>query len=324
MPEIRQDPFSRKMVIISKDRAKRPINLKDSEENMQTINGNKCFFCTGNEELTPPEVDRIEKNGVWQTRIIPNKFPILSNEASIDSEEKIYTSSCGYGVHDVVIETNRHEGNFFNMTEEEFYNYIFILKKRYNSLKVNTQIEYISIFKNHQRKAGASLEHAHSQILTVPVVPIDIFNEVESARAQYGKTGRSLHDTIISYERQKNERIIHESEDFIILAPYASLYNNEIEVICKDNVRFEDISEKETNELSSLLKNLFSKMYRYLGDFPFNMYIHTHPVNEKFIDTYKWHIHIAPRMSCQAGFELSTGIYVNAITPESVAELLKW
>ncbi|SHF29878.1 UDPglucose--hexose-1-phosphate uridylyltransferase [Caldanaerobius fijiensis DSM 17918] len=326
MPEIRQDPFTDKMVIIAKEREKRPLDLKDmnSKENSISSHSEKCPFCIGNEHITPTEVGRIERDGEWKVRVVPNKFPILSPDESIMDKSDFYRCSSGYGFHEVIIETMRHDGSFFNMSLQEFNDYLQMLVERYHALKKSEKVKYISIYKNYLKNAGASLEHPHSQILTMPIVPPDISREMDNAKKYYREKGHSLHDMIMSYEREKNERFIHESTNFMIIAPYASMYNNEIEIINKDNGKFEEMGSKKIEELAALLKKLFQRMYAVLGEFPFNMFFHTHAVDEKATEYYKWHIHVTPRMSYQAGFELATGVFVNAVAPESVAQMLKW
>lgn len=314
MAEIRRDLFTNKMVIIAEERSKRPLEFKVSN----------CSFCLGNEEITPPEIERIEKDGVWRVRAVPNKFPILNDNDKGQNKRQIYDCIKGQGFHEVIIETNRHNGNFFNMEEEEFLDYLIMLKRRYNRLKSKDNIQYISIFKNYSRRAGASLEHPHSQILTLPIVSSDIAKEITNSKIYYDKNRVCLHEFIMDYERKKDERLIHESHNFIIIAPYASLFNKEVEIIYKKDNRFEYITTEEIKELSTLLKVLFEKMYKAFGDFPFNMYLHSHPLNLEKTDFYRWHIHIVPRLSTIAGLELSTGIHVNEVRPEDVAGLLKW
>lgn len=325
MAEIRRDLFTDKMVIIAEERSKRPLEFKDStEKNETTETKTHCSFCLGNEEITPAEIERIEKDGVWSIRVVPNKFPILNGNDAGQYNDGIYDCIKGQGFHEVVIETNRHNGNFFNMKNEEFFNYLIILKSRYNKLKGKDNVQYISIFKNYLKEAGASLEHPHSQILTFPIISTDIVKEITNCKTYYDENNVCLHEFIMDYERKKDERLIHETHNFIIIAPYASLFPKEVEIIYKNDNRFEYITTEEIRELSSLLKGLFEKMYKLFGDFPFNMCLHTHPLNLEKTDFYRWHIHIMPRLSKMGGFELSTGVYVNEASPEKVADFLKW
>lgn len=327
MSEIREDPFTGRRVIIAKERANRPIDnhgLNNEREVIETDYNGKCPFCYGNEHMTPKEVDSIRKGMKWKVRVVHNRFPILSSNDQSNEKEDFYVSYDGYGYHEVVIETYKHNGSFFNMTENEFYDYLVILKRRYIDLKNRDNVKFISLFKNYQKNAGASLEHPHSQILTTPFIPDYIEKEINNSKKYFNDKGENLHNFIISYEKEKKERVIHESEHFIVIAPYASFYNNEVEIIYKENKRFEDIYELEINELSIIIKKLFEKMHSILGKFPFNMFIHTHPIDEAVVEIYKWHIHITPRLAYQAGFELSTGVFVNAVVPENAAKLFRW
>lgn len=325
MAEIRRDLFTDKIVIVATERSKRPSDFKNSKDKSDVMRySENCSFCLGNEEVDPPEIERIEKDGRWRVRAVPNKFPILTSNEEAEFRNELHNCIKGQGFHEVIIETDRHNGNFFNMEDEEFINYLTILKRRYSKLKRKDKVKYISIFKNYLNGAGASLRHPHSQILTLPIISPDIAKEISNAKEYYDRTGLCLHEYVMDYERKENKRVIHETSDFIIIAPYASLYNSEVGIFYKHNNRFEYMSEGTIEELSILLKTLFQKMYKRLGNFPFNMYFHTHPLDLERTDFYKWHIHIAPRLSNIAGFELATGVYVNEVSPEDVSASLKW
>ncbi|WP_432664211.1 galactose-1-phosphate uridylyltransferase [Wukongibacter baidiensis] len=325
MTQIRQDLFTDKMVIMATGRAKRPCDYKKTEEKKEIPEFRKCcVFCPGNEEIVPAEIERIERNGLWSVRAIPNKYPILNDEYEDECSHELYKCVMGQGFHEVIIDTYKHNGNFFNMEKEEFFDYLSILKSRYSKLKGKDNVQYISIFKNYLKRGGASLEHPHSQIITLPLISPDTAKEIANARAYFDKNGVSLHEYIIDYERSKNERVIHETESFIVMAPYASIYSNEVVIIYKHNNRFEDISTDAIEELSGILKILFEKMQNLLGNFPFNMFFHTHPLNLERIDFYRWHIHVTPKMGSMGGFETSTGIHVNSVRPKDIANHLKW
>jgi UDPglucose--hexose-1-phosphate uridylyltransferase len=51
-------------------------------------------------------------------------------------------------------------------------------------------------------------------------------------------------------------------------------------------------------------------------DMPYNFYIHYAPKGKKL----HMHIEITPRKATWAGFEMGSGIIVNAISPEEAAE----
>ena len=156
-------------VIIARERSNRPMDkisedsyILDDEEYNKT-----CPFCRGNEKYIEEETERISEDNKWIVKSVKNKYPIIDDNEINQIK----------GDHEVIIETYKHNGNFFNMTEEEFYNVLIIYKNRFDALSKKENIKYVCLFKNYLRKAGASLIHSHSQILSLPVIPIELENE---------------------------------------------------------------------------------------------------------------------------------------------------
>ncbi len=87
MNEIRKDYILDRYVIIATDRAKRPAQFIKKKQNTKK---GTCFFCPGNENLTPPEIDRIEKNNKWLVRCFPNKFAATK----LEGKSKINSCRC--------------------------------------------------------------------------------------------------------------------------------------------------------------------------------------------------------------------------------------
>ena len=56
-------------------------------------------------------------------------------------------------------------------------------------LKQDRRFRYILIFKNHGAPAGATLEHSHSQLIALPIVPDFVREEIEGARRHYRGEG---------------------------------------------------------------------------------------------------------------------------------------
>ena len=96
--EIRQDVIGRK-VVITVVRRDRPQDDKTPARIEKGMPPEKCFFCPGNEHLTPPEIDRMEHApGKWEIRCFANKFPAFSLE-----------SKKAYGRHEIIVETPEHK-----------------------------------------------------------------------------------------------------------------------------------------------------------------------------------------------------------------------
>lgn len=315
MKELRRDWINDDKVILAKDRSKRPMDKVSCDEESKSSKEyeRECPFCRGNEGYTPSETFKIEGKGGWDVRSTDNKYPIV-DDLSIEV----------YGFHEVMIDTYRHNGSFYDMSINEFINLFIMYKDRYSKFIKEEKVEYVSIFKNFLRKAGASLEHPHSQIISISLLPPDIEKEISVAEKYYNINNRCIYMDTIDSEIKYGKRVVNNSDKFLVVIPYASRYSGEVRLIFKEKIKFEDIDQNDIKELAIIFNKLFKQLYEVNGYCPFNLYIHTHPVNENCIDYYNVHIHIVPRRYSYGGFELGTGIYVSSLNPEEFAKKIKF
>ncbi len=176
MPELRKDPIIGRWVIIATERAKRPSAYMSEPE--QTAQHGFCPFCEENEQHTPAEVLSYREPSTqrdtpgWWVRVVPNKFPALAIEgAESRVGEGMYDKMNGIGAHEVVIETPKHDEDLVSLGPEGIGETIWAYRDRVIELHKDPRLRYAMIFKNHKREAGASLDHPHSQIIALPVVP---------------------------------------------------------------------------------------------------------------------------------------------------------
>ncbi|MGL6105948.1 galactose-1-phosphate uridylyltransferase [Romboutsia sp.] len=315
MKEVRIDWINNDMVIVATDRAKRP---KDNHLMEYEIQVNKeyeveCPFCRGNEKKTPKDTFKIEDENGWIVRSTNNKFPIVD-----DIPGDIY------GIHEVMIDTYRHNGSFYNMSKVEFENLFKMYKDRYENLIKDTKIKYVSVFKNFLSKAGASLDHPHSQIISLSIIPPEIENEISIAKEYYDKNNSCIYLDVIDNEIKFEKRIVHNNDKFLVIVPYVTKYTGEIRVILKEKIRFEELNDIHIKELSSMFNKLFKNLYKVNGYSPFNLCIHTHPINIESEKYFNLHMHIYPRKYSFGGFELGSGIYVSSINPDEFAQKIRF
>src|SRR5262245_13704244 len=175
MPELRKDPVTGRWVIISTERGMRPISYgRVTIEKKDSV----CPFCEGNEQHTPAEILAYRSNGSvanskgWMLRVVPNKYPALQIEGELNREgEGMYDKMNGIGAHEVIVESPDHNMTLAKMTEKNIENIFWAFRDRVIDLKRDKRFRYILIFKNHGEAAGASLEHNHSQLIALPIVP---------------------------------------------------------------------------------------------------------------------------------------------------------
>jgi len=235
LPELRKDPIVGRWVIISTDRAKRPTDFSREAIRMK---GGFCPFCYGNEAKTPPEVQAYRPNANggpvpqrdspgWTVRVVPNKFPALGIEGSLNRQaEGMFDKMNGIGAHEVIIETPDHSATLSTLPPKRIEDVLWTFRDRILDLRKDQRFKYILIFKNHGEAAGASLEHSHSQLIALPILPIYVSEEIEGAKQYYLYKERCVFCDIIHQESESGIRVVAENESFITIAPYAPRFHS--------------------------------------------------------------------------------------------------
>jgi UDPglucose--hexose-1-phosphate uridylyltransferase len=326
MSEFRQNPITKQWVLIAPSRGKRPDEYKTYSvmHGIPEVDA-KCVFCVGNEHLNK-EVYRYPKEDDWQIRIIPNKFAALEHTAAYNHKE-FYISHSGDGDHEVIITRAHNEPIALqSVATVELTLKTFI--ERINKLSNHPELAHVQIFHNHGRDAGASIIHPHHQLLATPIVPPHIHGEIMGCHHYHSVHQSDIYGDIIKEELNVRDRIVHESEHFVVLSAYASRQPFETWIIPKRQIaRFEESTEEELKHLAFVLKVTLGQLYAKLSDPPLNFYIHTMPLrreNKTYDErSFRWHLTIFPRITIWAGFEYATGIPVNPIPPEVTARFLR-
>ncbi len=328
MPEFRKDPIQETWVIIASERKRRPSDFAPLPLPKST--GDFCPLCEGNEDKTPSEIlalrdgTRPDSPG-WSLRVVPNKFPALRMTGELGREgQGIYDRMNGIGVHEVVVETSQHAQTLADLPLKAVEKVLWAYRQRIIDLSRDRRLRYVLVFKNHGAVAGASLEHSHSQIIGLPIVPKRVSEEIEKSRRYFDDKERCIFCDILRQELQEKRRIISENESFALVAPFASRFPFETWVFPKDHSPcFEHMGDSAYEQAAQILSDSLRKMSRALHDPPFNYVIHTSSLPESEKDSYHWHLEVIPRLTKMAGFEWGTGYYINPMPPEDAAEFLR-
>ena len=127
----------------------------------------------------------------------------------------------------------------------------------------------------------------------------------------------------IMEKESKGPRLVEEGEHFVVLAPYASVHPMEFWIIPKHHAQnFLSLTQKETEAFAETLKTTMKGLKDLVNDPPYNYGFHL-AVDKESEDYYHWHLEVYPRLAVWAGFEKSTGMYINTVTPETAAAELK-
>ncbi|MGH2349201.1 MAG: galactose-1-phosphate uridylyltransferase [bacterium] len=329
MPELRKDPMSRRWVIIATERAARPTDF--THEAIEPNDLEKCPFCEGREDRTPPEIFAIRDPGTapntpgWHVRVVSNKFPALRIEGDTErTAVGIYTRMDGVGAHEVIIETTDHHAHLGLLPVAHVANVIEASLQRYRDLRGDTRFEYTLLFRNHGRAAGASLSHPHSQLIALPIVPRRVNEELDASERYFAKSGACIYCAMIEQELRSRERVVFENAAFAVTTPYASRFPFETVILPKvHQADFGLVTPEDVPALAEALHEVLVRLHTCLKNPPYNFIIHTLPYKEGSKYAYHWHLEIIPQLTRVAGFEWGSGFYINSVIPEDAARYLR-
>ena len=337
MSEIRIDLLTNTQVIVVEDRADRPIEFQKTLIKKSSF---QCPFCAGNETDTPQEIEAFyskqETNGHanWTVRVIPNKYPALTSGGQISrstqqnspqQDSAHFPSRFAAGSHELVILSAEHKSSFSELTATEVQ---LCFKAFQNAVKraKSKGLEFLNIFMNCGFDAGATIEHAHVQMIGLPFVPPQISHRIEKCEKHFESTGRFLQNEMLQHELDDGTRVIDQSENFSALAPFASRspFQTLIAPLPQQYVDFDDLTDEQMLELGLLLQNTINRLESVLHEPAYNFIIQLAPLaSENSKRFYRWSIEIFPRLTRPAGFEWGTQCWLNPVAPETAAEKLR-
>jgi UDPglucose--hexose-1-phosphate uridylyltransferase len=328
MSELRKDPVTGRWVIISTERSRRPSDFGVQNHKPK---GGFCPFCPGNEDKTPPEILAFRQEGSpangpgWRLRVVSNKFPALRVEGEINREGVgLYDKMSGIGAHEVIIETPNHEETLTHLSPKHFEEVLWAYRDRMLDLRRDLRLRYAMLFKNHGEAAGATLEHPHSQLIALPIVPHLVTEELTGAKDYYGYKERCIFCDIVRQEIQQGERVVLENSEFIVINPFASFAPFESWILPKrHNSFFEESQAQEIQSLGLIFLETLKRLEKALNFPPYNFTLHTTPFKERNLEYYHWHFEIIPKLTKFAGFEWGSGFFINPTPPEEAAKFLR-
>jgi UDPglucose--hexose-1-phosphate uridylyltransferase len=331
--ELRLDLISKDWVVIATGRAKRPEAFKKERKPEIKVAKKDCPFCNIETQEKPvlifsngkkKELDnKIPQD--WTTVVIPNKFPAFLPQPKMEKkiEGNLYQTINAVGFCELVA-TRDHEKSLALLPLSQVKEVFDAYQQRYSELMKKNFVKYVSIFHNHGLEGGATQPHPHSQIITTPLIDVDLTKALLNSERYLKKTGKCIYCQMNEWERKAKERIIFENKDFLVVCPFASKAAFEVIVSPKKHSScFETIREEGKMQLAEAFQAALKKLYKALNDPAYNFYLHSAPCDNKKYPYYHWHWTIIPKTSTWAGFEIGTRMEISTIEPEKAAEYLR-
>ena len=335
-PHLHHDPLTARTVFAAPGRAQRPNELEGA-----TI---RCPFCAGNESLTPPALLRSPRSAAepWRARIVPNQFPIVTDTAAgpagqagqagdvrqtgAQTSTQTLTQRPAHGVHEVVIESPAHVRSILAIDPDGWQEVWELCRERLAALSNQSGLAWATVFKNSGPRAGASLEHVHSQLVALDFVPPAILAELAVA----GRTADPFGDLLRLAAAE--DRIVEQAGDLVALVPPAPRQPFETWILPLTAERyFHATTSDRVAALAALTQSLIGRLDRLLPEADYNWWLHQPPYAHAVAShlaapvpaRWHWHLEIMPRINGLAGFELGAGCHITTATPQDSARRLR-
>lgn len=319
MSEFRKNMLTNEWVIIAGNRSNRPYDFV--KNNTTKVEKKDCNFCPGNEHNTPETLFEIKRDGIWVVRVFNNKYPAVHSynfENFGDNNEEDVLFSDGFGLHEVLVDTNKHDELIHDFKKSHMIDLLYALKNRHDFMSSKDELKYIQIFKNQGVEAGASISHSHWQIVGLPIIPTEIENIYNNFNIFKKSTNNCLMCGIIENEQKFKERVVFESEHFIVFVPYAPKTSYEVMIVPKKHISsFASFEEILIEDFSICLKKLLNSVKMLRENICYNICFMDSIKND---EDFHFYVKIIPRLGNAAGFEFATNMYINQVLPEIAAK----
>ncbi len=297
--ELRTDVLYGRCVIVAPQRAARPHDVFDAPE--RPVHPADCPFC----DTKLANVSFLHESflpGGEAVRVVPNAFPALSREEH----------SGAYGAQEVMIEARAHDTELADLPIQHIVEVLRVFASRTEILSQDPNIAYVLAFKNQGGKAGASLQHPHSQIFATGFLPPRIEERLRMFRAYRVEHGVCATCELVE-RGEYGPRHIRTDGDIVTLAPYASAYAYEAWLVPRRHVdNLSLLTEAELFSLAEGLKAVLSVLNQHGLSYNFSLQQAVDDPEEHFM------LRIAPRANALAGVELVTHMAINSVPPENV------
>jgi UDPglucose--hexose-1-phosphate uridylyltransferase len=329
-PHRRYNPLTGEWVLVSPHRAKRPWQGQKEkiQESILPEYDPECYLCPGNVRAGGA------KNPEYrETFVFVNDFSAMKYDTPTGKykDREIFSAEAEKGLCKVVCFSPKHNLSIPELEISEIKKIVNVWQKEYNEIGSLDYINYVQIFENKGRVMGCSNPHPHGQIWAQASIPVEPAKEWLYQKKYYDNNGKSLLSVYMEKEMEKEERMLIENNDFVVICPFWGVWPFETMVISKRH--FQDISlmsEEEKTSFAEILKRL-TTIYDNLFEvsFPYSAGMHQSPTDGKEHREWHFHMHFYPPLLRSAtvkkfmvGYEMLCNPQRD-ITPEISAKRLK-
>ncbi len=320
MNQLRLDPLTGRWVVVSTDRANRPMAFSPMATT-QADTSRPCPFCPGNEETSPPALETYGPEGRWLVRVVPNLYPAFEGDEPfvVTNRGPVFTQATAGGIHEVLVISAEHDKTWAMLSDDQTGLVMAAIRDRIEEHSTIPGLRYSQAIVNSGREAGASVDHPHGQLLGMSFVPRELVEE-QAGFARFA--GRCLLCTALDAEENVGHRVVYADERVLVICPFWSGSPYEMMIIPRTHCpHLHHSPPADLKAVGKALKETLGSLRDVVGDVAYNLVFHSAPYRAP--EPYHWHVHVVPKLTTVAGFELGTGVLINIKNPEQAAEELK-
>jgi UDPglucose--hexose-1-phosphate uridylyltransferase len=320
MNQLRLDPLTGRWVVVSTDRANRPMAFSPMATT-QADPSRPCPFCPGNEETSLPALETYGPEGRWLVRVVPNLYPAFEGDEPfvVTNRGPVFTQATAGGIHEVLVISPDHDKTWSMLDDDQTGLVMAAIRDRIEEHSTIPGLRYSQAIVNSGREAGASVDHPHGQLLGMSFVPRELVEE-QAGFARFA--GRCLLCTALDAEENVGHRVVYADERVLVICPFWSGSPYEMMIIPRTHCpHLHHSPPADLKAVGKALKETLGSLRDVVGDVAYNLVFHSAPYRAP--EPYHWHVHVVPKLTTVAGFELGTGVLINIKNPEQAAEELK-
>lgn len=327
---MRQDPVTGVWTVLAPARAGRPKDFSRTPD--EVADASTCPFCAGREDLTPPTrwEGAVADAETWTVRVVENAFPALVSPDDEDGADPAgapapYVSLTGFGAHEVVVETPRHGEGLADYPPEHATLLVDAYADRLRHWRADGRFAAAVLFRNWGHAAGASLSHAHTQLVAIGRVPDTIVREL----GNFSQAASGSQRCVLCQATEADDaggRVVWDDGIVAVHSPFAAPIPYALRIAPRRcSVTLADATREERASFGAALVATARAIRGAFGDVAFNIVVHDGPyaAQRAVALPFHWHAEVILRTSDQAGFEWGSGTYMNVIDPDEAAAVLR-
>ena len=306
-------------VVIAGERAQRPSDFLPRRLPVEDDPLRPCPFCPGSD--LDAVIECVGPDGAWDVRVVPNLYPAFSgNDPMVVSHlGPVFTQAPASGVHDVVVLSPDHNVSWADIEPDHSALIMSAIKQRMLEHSAQPGLRYSQAVVNSGREAGASIEHPHGQLLSMPFIPGEAANELAGFARFHGNC---LLCAVMDAEEEGNHRVVYADDRVMMICPFWSGTPYEMLLVPRNHeTHLYAALDEDLAAIGRSVQLALASMRGRLGDVAYNLMFHSAPF--RTAADFHWHVHVVPKISTRGGFEMGSGVLINVVPPERAADDLR-